>query len=252
MKHEKILFTLVILTLIISIAAYVNSVLAIRKNVQQEELLQAISSFDVTQAAKEEFVFDGDHGLIPELQEQESDDEQPALAEQADSSPADKPSKPETPTTEVKKVETEQTAVSDDGYVDLNLPSGALWKAHNEEGLVTFDEAKKSYGRSLPALKHWEELTKYCRWEWTGDGYTVTGPNGNSIFFPADGYRNFSGQIGKVGVFGNYWSSTSKNKEEAWRLGFEPGKISLATNSRKYGRSVRLVKRESILDEVRE
>lgn len=251
MKHEKLLFTLVILALIISTAAYINSLLAIKKNVQQEELLQAISSFDVSQAAKEEFVFDGDHGLLLEPQAQEAVEEQSAPAEQADSS-ADKPATPNVPKTEVKKPETAQAVVTDDGYVDLDLPSGALWKAQNEEGLVTYDEAKKNYGRSLPALKHWEELTKYCTWEWTGKGYIVTGPNGNSIFFPADGYRNFSGQTGKAGTFGNYWSSTSKNKEEAWRLGFEPGKISLATNSRKYGRSVRLIKRGSILKEVRE
>ena len=136
-------------------------------------------------------------------------------------------------------------------YVDLGLPSGTLWKAQNEDGLMGYDVAKKKFGRSLPSLKQWEELNKNCVWEWTGDGYNVTGPNGKCIFIPAAGYRNVSGQVGKVGVYGNYWSSTSKNKEEAWRFGFEPGKFSIAAHSRQYGRSIRLVeKRQFTLEDI--
>lgn len=252
MKHEKILYALVILALFISIAAYINSIHAIHKNIKQEELLQAVSSFDVTQAAKEEFVFGEDHGLIAQIPDQEPSEQPAVVNEPAEGTQSATPAQPLAETTEVKEAETVQTIVDEDGYVDLGLPSGALWKTENEEGLMTYNEAKEEYGRRLPALKHWEELTKYCTWEWMNDGYKVTGPNGQSIFLPAGGYRNVSGQVGKVGVFGNYWSSTSKNKEEAWRLGFEPDKISLATNSRKYGRSVRLIKRESLLREVRE
>lgn len=256
MKHEKILYALVILNLIISIAALLNSLQAIHRNMQQEELLQAINAFDVHQAAGEEFVFGQDRGLVAENLYPETD-EQPAVEQPADSNTAVAPSQPEATKTkakkpETKKPETVQTIVDEDGYVDLGLPSGARWKAQNEEGLVTFDAARKKYGHHLPSLKHWDELTKYCKWEWAENGYRVIGPNGQSIFMPAAGYRNFSGQIGKVGVFGNYWSSTSKNKEEAWRLGFEPDKISLATNSRKYGRSVRLIKRGSFFKEIRD
>ena len=93
-------------------------------------------------------------------------------------------------------------------------------------------------------MKQWEELKKYCVWEWTGDGYNVTGPSGQGIFIPAAGYRNVSGQVGKVGTFGNYWSSTSKDSKEAWRFGFEPGKFSMAAHSRQYGRSVRLIQKQ--------
>ena len=103
------------------------------------------------------------------------------------------------------------------------------------------DCSKKKFKKRMPALSQWEELRKYCAWSWTGNGYVVIGPNGTMIFIPAAGYRNVSGQIGKVGVFGNYWSSTIKNKEEAWRFGFESDKFSMATHSRRYGRSVRLV-----------
>ena len=131
--------------------------------------------------------------------------------------------------------------VAGESYVDMGLPSGTLWKTENEEGLMDFNTAKKKFKKRMPALSQWEELRKYCAWSWTGNGYEVIGPNGTMIFIPAAGYRNVSGQIGKVGVFGNYWSSTIKNKEEAWRVGFESDKFSMATHSRRYGRSVRLV-----------
>ena len=137
--------------------------------------------------------------------------------------------------------------MQDDSYVDLGLSSGTLWKAKNEEGLLDFKTAKKKYNRDMPSIKQWEELQRVCQWEWIGDGYKVTGPNGKAIILPAAGYRNGSGQIGKVGTFGNYWSWTTKDKEEAWRFGFEPDKLSIAAHSRKYGRSVRLVRETSIL-----
>lgn len=255
MKHEKILYVLVILNLIISIAAYLNSLQAIHRNLQQEEVLQSINTLDVQHAVREDFFFGQESELVAENLYQ-SQRVEPADEPQADSTPAVASPHPKAQETEVTKPEPEpepvQTIVDEDGFVDLGLPSGALWKAQNEEGLQTYKDAKKKYGRSLPSLKHWDELTKYCKWEWTENGYKVTGPNGQSIFLPANGYRNFSGQTGKVGVFGNYWSSTSKNKEEAWRLGFEPGKISLATNSRNYGRSVRLIKRGSLFKEIRD
>lgn len=253
MKNEKLLFVLVILTLIISIAAYVNSLQAIHRNIQQEELLQSINTLDVLHAAREDFVYGPESELVAE-NIYHGPQEEPAVDQQADSTPAVASPQPKPKKTEVAQPKPEQeevqTIVDEDGYIDLGLPSGALWKAQNEDDLMTYAQAKKKYGRSLPALKHWDELTKYCKWEWQNDGYKITGPNGQAIFLPAKGYRNFSGQIGKVGVYGNYWSSTSKNKEEAWRLGFDPEKISLATNNRNYARSVRLIKRESILKEV--
>lgn len=251
MKHEKILYVLVILNLIISVAALLNSLQAIHRNMQQEELLQAINSLDVLHAAKEEYTYGTESELVAENMYY-GPKEEPAVEQPADSTPAVAPSQPEAKKPEAKKTETVLTVVDEEGYVDLGLPSGARWKAQNEDELMNFDAARKTYGRHLPSLKHWDELTKYCKWEWEENGYRVTGPNGQSIFLPAKGYRNFSGQTGKIGVFGNYWSSTSKNKEEAWRLGFEPDKISLATNSRSYGRSVRLIKRGSFFKEVRD
>ena len=75
-------------------------------------------------------------------------------------------------------------------YIDLGLPSGTLWVDTNEEGYYTFDDAVEKYGNCLPTKEQLEELKTQCQWEWTGAGYKVTGPNGNSIVLSAAGFLN--------------------------------------------------------------
>ena len=82
-------------------------------------------------------------------------------------------------------------------YVDLGLPSGTKWKATNEKNAAdaeydffTYDEAVSQFGDRLPTKDQCEELSAECQWSWTGNGYKVTGPNGNFITLPAAGYRN--------------------------------------------------------------
>ncbi|MBR2153416.1 MAG: hypothetical protein IJ901_02205 [Bacteroidaceae bacterium] len=57
----------------------------------------------------------------------------------------------------------------------------------------------------------WDELLQRCTWEWTTQngvkGRLVTGPNGNSIFLPAAGYRN-NDSIEYADYYGYYWSSS--------------------------------------------
>ena len=93
-------------------------------------------------------------------------------------------------------------------FIDLGLPSGTLWAESNEEGFYTFDEAVSKYGDSLPTREQFIELRSQCKWEWMGDGYKVTGPNGNCIVLPAKGFRDDDGNVYGVGFIGNYWSST--------------------------------------------
>ena len=80
-------------------------------------------------------------------------------------------------------------------YLDLGLSSGTLWSNQNEinkadpkYNFFTYDEALALFGDKLPTKRQWEELKKECQWEWIGKGYNITGPNGNSITLPADGY----------------------------------------------------------------
>ena len=130
------------------------------------------------------------------------------------------------------------------GYVDLGLPSGTLWKNANEGGdyaRYTYDEAVDRWGSKLPTKEQLGELRDKCTWTWTGNGYKVTGPNGNSITLPAAGRHYCDGDVGGVGTLGNYWSSTPYISGNAWYLFFKSSGVYMNDGSRCGGRSVRLV-----------
>ena len=136
-----------------------------------------------------------------------------------------------------------KTKQVEEGYVDLGLPSGTLWKAENEDcGLISYDQAYNFYGSSLPTKEQLEELKNYCLWTWTGNGYNVKGKNGESIFLPAAGFRVCGGGVSLVGSDGYYWSSTPNGSEHAWCLDFYSGSVSVDYYYRCLGRSVRLVR----------
>lgn len=127
------------------------------------------------------------------------------------------------------------------GYVDLGLPSGTLWKDKNEAGgFYTYDQAVSKFSNQLPTYKQWVELIDSCQWTWTGTGYIVSGPNGNSIVLPAEGFRNCYGDEGFAG-YGYYWSSILYSSEVPWRLYFSSREVSMNGDYRCSGHSVRLV-----------
>ena len=131
---------------------------------------------------------------------------------------------------------------SKQGYVDLGLPSGTLWKDTNESGgFYTYEETVNRFGDKLPTKEQCEELKDKCQWTWNGSGYEVTGPNGNSIFLPVAGYRDCDGDVRVAGSYGGYWSSTPGGSEEAWSLSFDSGGVYMGSDYRCLGRSVRLV-----------
>lgn len=100
------------------------------------------------------------------------------------------------------------------GYVDLGLPSGTLWKSSNESGFYSFDDAKRRFGSKLPSFDQWFELTKHCEWSWTGSGYRVRATNGNFIVFPAFGSSNCDGSAIGAGEYGDYW--VSDHSDDIW------------------------------------
>lgn len=91
--------------------------------------------------------------------------------------------------------------IREEGYVDLGLPSGTWWKSRNENGTYKYDDAISRFGNKLPNKRQYNELMKSCTWTWNGNGFTITGPNGNTIFFSTEGQLN-----GHQGGF--YMSST--------------------------------------------
>lgn len=131
--------------------------------------------------------------------------------------------------------------VSPNGYTNLGLPSGKLWKNSNEDGFYTYDEAVNLFGNSLPTKEDCEELEAQCQWSWMGDGYKVTDPNGNSITLPAAGRRDCDGVEDNVGSIGYYWSATPSGLDISWILGFESNGAVVGGHGRCGGLSVRLV-----------
>lgn len=272
MKNDKLLTVLVIVCLVLSIFSCAVSVMSLRRLRMHDELLQAMQVLVYTDELSEDelpenapVVHEGqvmDAALQDSTQQAQAQpaEAQAAQAQQAQSQNAEEnkpahkhPKKHTVATKEDQSLHDHLLKIiAGESYIDLGLPSGTLWKAENEEGLMDFKTARKKYKKRMPSISQWEELCKYGEWSWVGNGYEVIGPNGAAIFIPAAGYRNISGQVGKVGVFGNYWSSTVKNREEAWRFGFEPDKFSMATHSRKYGRSIRLVYKPIIQDDSEE
>lgn len=128
-------------------------------------------------------------------------------------------------------------------YVDLGLPSGRLWASENAEGYYTYDEAKAKFGELLPKPEAFEELWEECQWLWDvkEKRMVVVGPNQNTIFLPASGYRNgASGGLIRVGSNGYYWSYASSSQAYARILNFFSGGVyPLNNSSRAYGFSVR-------------
>jgi len=130
-------------------------------------------------------------------------------------------------------------------YVDLGLPSGTKWKMQNEEGFHAYRDAKYGFGgfgRKVPDRDQWVELMSECSWEWAGTGYTITGPNGNSIFLPAAGEKDLNDSISEIGTYGNYWSSTDEGIENSYYIFFYPDGKSTSICSPYYEMSVRLVR----------
>ena len=80
----------------------------------------------------------------------------------------------------------------------------------------------------MPSQAQFEELCNDCSWQWTTvngvNGNLVTGPNGNSIFLPAAGYRS-SSSVTHEGQRGYYWSRTVDYAQAkyAYNLSFESG-----------------------------
>ena len=129
-------------------------------------------------------------------------------------------------------------------FVDLGLSSGTMWKTTNEtgdeDGFYTYDEAVSAFGDKLPTMEQFHELVDFCDWLWMENGYKVTGPNGNSIFLPAAGYRSCEGDL-YLFPTGNYWSSTPDDSDFSWILLFGSDVVAWTSSPRCQGHSVRLV-----------
>ncbi len=111
------------------------------------------------------------------------------------------------------------------------------------------DAATANWGNGwrMPTFDEIWELFDKCTWKWTTlngvNGLLVTGPNGNSLFLPAAGYRYGTSLYG-AGSSGVYWSSSlfSGYPDRAGYLGFSSGDHDWNGNDRDNGFSVRPVR----------
>lgn len=128
-----------------------------------------------------------------------------------------------------------------EGFIDLGLPSGTLWREHNESGFYEYNQAVQLFGNQLPTMKQFQELKDKCRWEWLDNTYRITGSNGNSIYLPAVGSPDALAEYRHER--GNYWSSTPSfsSLKEFWYLYFTPDVVQLNESNGYSRKSVRLV-----------
>jgi len=111
---------------------------------------------------------------------------------------------------------------------------------------LTDDVASVKLGGSwrMPTKSEFEELFDKCTWVRISyndvDGQLITGPNGNSIFLPAAGYREYT-SFNNRGSAGYYWSATLDDGWNHRAYGLDDSNWN--SYDRYYGRSVRPVKK---------
>lgn len=95
-----------------------------------------------------------------------------------------------------------------EGY-DSKYPEGSTLNPEDDAAAVNLGGKWR-----MPTFDEIKELKDKCRFEWTSvngiSGARITGPNGNSIFFPATGY--YAHNLNRVVSTGDralYWSSTA-------------------------------------------
>ncbi len=108
-----------------------------------------------------------------------------------------------------------------------------------------YDAARANWGGTwrLPTKEEIDELVSKCKSEWTTvgghKGWNVTGPNGNSIFLPAAGFREGT-SLSYADELGRYWGATPLT-DIAYNLYFNSDEFYGYWGSWYYGRSVRPV-----------
>ena len=132
-------------------------------------------------------------------------------------------------------------------YVSGNIEDEVNWiNIGSEISGTEYDVAHVKWGGSwrMPTLAEIEELIDKCTWTWITyngvEGNKVTGPNGNSIFLPAAGYRSGT-RVDSQGSDGNFWLGTLDWGCIAYYLNFYDGNVNRYGFHRSEGHSVRPV-----------
>ena len=126
-------------------------------------------------------------------------------------------------------------------------------KYTGSDGLTTLlpedDAATANWGSGwrMPTQAEWQELLNNTTHIWTTQngvsGRLFTATNGNSLFLPAAGSREWT-SLNHAGTDGGYWSSSlnAYYPNYAWSLGFGSGNCGVYSGSRLFGFTVRPVR----------
>ena len=134
-------------------------------------------------------------------------------------------------------------------YIHWDGSSSTFRNLGSDISGTDYDVAHVKWGGDwvMPTWDDFQELLDNCTSEWTTlngvNGRKFTGPNGNSIFLPATGYR-WRSDLFNAGLESHYWSSTPDwiDVDIAYNLYCLSGNAFLDVHSiRCYGFSVRPV-----------
>ena len=119
-----------------------------------------------------------------------------------------------------------------------SMPIGTTWERENDPCPQGWRVPAQEQLISLYNAGH----TWTADWNDAGIRGRVFGTYPYQIFLPATGFRGGGdGSLHSVGSGGLYWSSTQSGSENAWRLVFGSGRVSIFSNSRANGFSIRCV-----------
>lgn len=152
---------------------------------------------------------------------------------------------------------TESDAMFADGIIAKDAAGN--WNG-SIAGDVKYDAATANWGGTwkMPTKEQMDELIRQCTWTYTNTmidggfgGYTVTGKNGNSIFLPLGGYRQYL-NLDRGNSCGCYWSATvcQNSAAKAYFLTFEinatSGNARVNSEERVRGFNIRPVSNDDI------
>lgn len=126
-------------------------------------------------------------------------------------------------------------------FVDLGLPSGTLWKSHDEPGFFSQSAKDSLYAGQLPTVLQFYELWTECTWTREQLGYRVEGKNGNHIMMPSYAYCASNGREFALGQYTSYWLAPDSSSNTVYYVFANMKKVGLAINSFRTSRMVRLV-----------
>lgn len=135
-------------------------------------------------------------------------------------------------------------------YIQTKYCTNSSWGTVDNKTVLDLadDAAYVNWGGGwrMPTKEEHDELRTKCTWTWGAqngvNGYTVVGPNGNSLFLPAAG-RRYDSYLYNVGSWGDYWSSSlcSDYSINAYGLGFDSDGVYSGSYGRFSGFAVRPV-----------